>query len=150
MGEVHVNEEPYIEAITMNQGIFLALEAIASEGWQFEGWAGDIITSSPVLSITMSNDKNLVAIFSQALSADIENVSDVAIFPNPGTGQFKITSKELITKILIFDVFGRVVYEKTPYSESAEINLRHVDEGVYLVRLYRKNAHSIRKIQIIN
>jgi uncharacterized repeat protein (TIGR02543 family) len=64
-GSVEVNGIIYTAPITVDEGTVLSLEALASAGWQFDGWSGDLVSSNANESITMDADKNITANFSE-------------------------------------------------------------------------------------
>ncbi len=43
----------------------LNLSATPDPGWQFEGWSGDVISTSNPVSITMTGDVSVTATFEQ-------------------------------------------------------------------------------------
>jgi len=59
-GSVKVDGNIYTGPVTVNEGTSLALEALADEGWDFDGWSGDA-SASPV---TMDANKTVTATFS--------------------------------------------------------------------------------------
>ena len=62
-GNVEVNGDIYTEAITVDVGTELNLEAFAATGWLFEGWSGDADATEATIQITMDGDKNITATF---------------------------------------------------------------------------------------
>jgi uncharacterized repeat protein (TIGR02543 family) len=64
-GSVEVNGTAYTAPITVDEGTVLSLEALATAGWQFDGWSGDLVSSNATESITMDADKNITATFSE-------------------------------------------------------------------------------------
>ncbi|MDD5590837.1 MAG: InlB B-repeat-containing protein [Dehalococcoidales bacterium] len=50
-----------------NEGDVVTITATPAEGWQFDGWSGDVSDSeSAVTTVTVSSDKTVTANFSQA------------------------------------------------------------------------------------
>jgi len=64
-GSVEVDGDTYTMPITVDEGTVLDLEAIATEGWQFDGWTGDLVSNNANESITMNADKAVNATFSE-------------------------------------------------------------------------------------
>lgn len=68
-GQVHVDPPdetltpPFTEGYPINAAV--SLTAIPDAGWIFKGWSGDEVTPTNPLSITMSDDKSLIAVFDQ-------------------------------------------------------------------------------------
>ena len=64
-GTVTVDGAEYTDAITVDKGTVLNLEAIAAEGWQFEGWSGDVEQPKVTIAVAMFSDKAIIATFSE-------------------------------------------------------------------------------------
>ncbi|PKP39376.1 MAG: hypothetical protein CVT98_02055 [Bacteroidetes bacterium HGW-Bacteroidetes-15] len=62
-GTVNVNGSNYTSPLSTAEGANISLNAIPSEGYQFEGWSGDLISTNPDESITMDTDKTITATF---------------------------------------------------------------------------------------
>ncbi len=62
--------------------------------------------------------------------------NDVTIYPNPGSGQFKIVSNsgEEINSITVFDIAGRIVYEATTSSSEIDVDITTENKGIYFIR----------------
>jgi len=84
-----------------------------------------------------------------------EMSNTVAIFPNPTTGELRVTSYSLqVEKIEIFDVMGRNVQSFEFRVSSSEnlntkhetvLNVSHLPTGVYFFKVYDANNNSITK-----
>ncbi|MEE4178277.1 MAG: T9SS type A sorting domain-containing protein [Bacteroides sp.] len=62
-GTVEVDDVAYSEPLSMEEGTTVNLEALAEEGWLFEGWSGDLVSAEALTTITMDNDKTITATF---------------------------------------------------------------------------------------
>ncbi len=59
-----------------NEGDVVSITATADEGWQFDGWTGDVASpASASTSVTMSSDKTITANFSDAAPPVVSEVS---------------------------------------------------------------------------
>jgi redox-sensitive bicupin YhaK (pirin superfamily) len=73
-----------------------------------------------------------------------ETVSpEVSVYPNPGTGRFNVKTTGLSDgdQLVIFDMLGKKVLQKTFESDSQEfeINLLDVPSGAYIFKVEGKN-----------
>lgn len=82
-----------------------------------------------------------------------ERDSELSLYPNPSSGSFTVTSKNLPkgkNDILIFDILGREVYRKemdleAPLKES-EVLIQGLSSGKYLLQLKNERGTSFRHI----
>ncbi|TVQ92455.1 MAG: T9SS C-terminal target domain-containing protein [Bacteroidetes bacterium] len=64
-GSVEINGESYSEPITFEAGEEVTLEAIPADGWQFEGWSGDVESGETSVTITITTDLDITATFTE-------------------------------------------------------------------------------------
>ncbi len=76
--------------------------------------------------------------YSEKMLIEESDTNNLIIYPNPTTGKFSVGSeKNAITRIQIFDVVGRLVFQGD-YSEGVnhvEINMTNRKPGVYIVKV---------------
>jgi hypothetical protein len=60
--------------------------------------------------------------------------SEITIYPNPGSGQFKIISTDDISSIIVCDVTGRIVYQSAVGSKEINIDISSEAKGIYFVK----------------
>jgi len=93
----------------------------------------------------------------QLLSIEIEDIDTVGIstmeiiplkiYPNPTTGELRITNYELrITSVEIFDVYGRTVGAYPCGRPETTINISHLPEGTYVLKIQTEQGVQTRKI----
>ncbi len=74
---------------------------------------------------------------------------DVAVYPNPSTGQFTIESESVgIEKLSLFSIDGRVVYDNTAIQISGSINISLADNlptGMYVLMILTKEGYTLKK-----
>jgi len=89
-------------------------------------------------------------------SNSITNVADLSpanntfsIFPNPGNGQFSISSREKINEIKISNNLGQVIYQATNISNAPQIEIQLIeDAGIYFVTVFYDETNFSKKIII--
>jgi hypothetical protein len=74
---------------------------------------------------------------------------DLIIYPNPFNYLVNIASVTNISDVEIFDLTGRKVYSATLNKKQAEIDLSHLNTGIYIARVFSEEGVSSRKIHII-
>lgn len=96
---------------------------------------GVFVTLSPQCSRYAYRTANPEASDDQSVTDAIHQPGEVNIFPNPGSGQFKIGFAEEGTKtIVIMDVTGRIVLEEQTFDKTIDVDLSTEPKGVYIVK----------------
>lgn len=74
----------------------------------------------------------------------------VQLFPNPSKGGFFIQLAEdlTITRIIINDISGKTVYNKTHNSNLVSLNLTNQKRGIYIVTVISNNSSTVKKLII--
>jgi hypothetical protein len=75
-----------------------------------------------------------------------EETSGILIYPNPATNNIYISNiKERGVIIKIYDISGRLVFEKT-LSDKEDVNISTLSKGMYQIKLEGKKWSEIRKL----
>jgi len=70
------------------------------------------------------------------------------IYPNPNTGNFMVESKGgSIKNIEVYDLLGRIVHAELSEEYKVEINIKHLANGIYYVKV--QSADELKVIKII-
>lgn len=59
---------------------------------------------------------------------------DLKVFPNPSTGQFKVSTSSQVDDLKIFDISGKLVQHLQTNSTVTDINISHLPNGLYVVQ----------------
>lgn len=75
-------------------------------------------------------------------------VSNVSLYPNPTSGTVQVTSTEPITGIVITDISGREFIQivSTDENESVFVDLSHLQEGTYIVKVSTPGNIKVEKV----
>lgn len=73
----------------------------------------------------------------------------VSLYPNPAKDFIQFESEFAITKIEIFDQFGRLLLNKKVNNKSAKLNISNLNSGIYLIQVSTKERKLAKKL-IIN
>jgi hypothetical protein len=84
-----------------------------------------------------SDSKSLTIVIDGNIGISENSGTDVKIYPNPTTGQLRITNYELrISNVDIYDVYGRKLLSHTPNRlPQTVLDISHLPNGVYFVRI---------------
>ncbi|MCG8410609.1 MAG: T9SS type A sorting domain-containing protein [Bacteroidales bacterium] len=95
--------------------------------------------------------KSNLASFTQT-SIDDEFLAKVgiSIYPNPSKGKFFIenTGESIVSKVAVYDVSGKKVYESNLEKSIYTVDLTHVAKGVYVIKLIIDDKKVSSKILI--
>lgn len=73
------------------------------------------------------------------------------MYPNPGTGMFfvEIKSDEVNSDVSVSDLTGKVVFSSViGNNQASELDLQHLENGIYLLQVSTKNKNEFSKIVI--
>ena len=102
-------------------------------------WRLVAVTNSTALKVTLTDDKEVN-----------DNIEELFTFyPNPTkNGIYINVNNDLVdvSKIALFDVYGKVIYTTTITSNSTEIELNGYPTGVYFVSVENIKGKSVKKI----
>ena len=76
--------------------------------------------------------------------------SQVTIFPNPTEGRLSIQSNELIGKVILTDISGKVVFETEVNNVSGEINIESIPQGSYTMTVENGMGRTVQKVIKLN
>jgi len=79
---------------------------------------------------------------------EIAKKGEISVYPNPTSGELRIENGELrIKSVEVFDVFGRNVLSLvSPMSSETTINISHLPQGVYVLKVVADGHTFTRKI----
>lgn len=80
------------------------------------------------------------------LSTAEVNKSSIKYHPNPVKDVLTISNDEKIEKVTIVDVTGKVVYSKEINTKNTQLNLAHLNSGVYIVKTISNGKENSFKI----
>jgi hypothetical protein len=74
-------------------------------------------------------------------------VSDIAIYPNPTTGELRMENGELrINNVEIYDIYGRNVSQFSILHSPFSINISHLASGIYFIKIITETNEIVKKI----
>ena len=124
--------------------------AVARPGCKFVNWTknGIVVSTNSSYSFTVTEDVKLVANFEGGVGMVDKELSAVKIYPNPTTGELKITNEEFeIRNIEIFDITGRKLLSHiSTMSPETTVNISHLPAGVYFVKISTKVGEIVKKV----
>ncbi len=77
---------------------------------------------------------------------EIQNVSEISIFPNPTSGMLNIATENKIGKVEIINGLGEIVISRKISDNNANIDMSNLSNGMYFVRISGNNNVQIMKV----
>lgn len=81
-------------------------------------------------------------------NVDAYNLESLKIYPNPSSGTLNIQANEIIQKIEIFDLAGKILMNKNIDKNNCHLDLTSLNKGIYLVQIRTSKDTHISKIII--
>lgn len=104
-----------------------------------------LIASNPCSSDTTEQEINIFEVGLPDLV--IENT--IRLWPNPSFGKVKVEyNSEAKAKMFIYNIEGKIVFEKANINSGDEINLSGLAKGVYMVQLTVLKNTEVRKLVV--
>ncbi|RCS28494.1 T9SS C-terminal target domain-containing protein [Polaribacter sp. WD7] len=113
------------------------LSAVPDQGWIFQGWTGDIVSTDNPLNITISSNLNIEATFVQeTLSTDSSFQNNTfTVYPNPSSNGIFTLKNNDSKKWEVYDVRGVKVLS----GNGKTIDVSNFSNGMYIIKL--NNTH---------
>jgi hypothetical protein len=82
------------------------------------------------------------------LSNENFTINSVAVYPNPSKGFFTISSKAILTEVLIYDINGKFIktFKNHDNAENLEVNILDLPVGFYMLEIKNDTETTWKKI----
>jgi len=126
-----------------------------SDVWFFKMYgAGHTVLYQPTSNITEIYELWLFFIRHKLTDAGINEQSDfssgIQVYPNPANDKITIgglpSDHSNNTTLIIYNLQGQLLLQQTVYHETAEIDLRSLAKGMYVLKLNSNNETAVKKI----
>ncbi|MFZ4724717.1 MAG: alpha/beta fold hydrolase [Paludibacter sp.] len=125
-------------AALLQNGQSCTLSATPNSGYLFTSWTenGGVISTNSVISFKVSSNRNIVANFNimTGLEETIEQKTSLQLYPNPANTHLRISTKEVLHRLEVCDISGRVIQYETVNSDSHSLNVSHLAKGIYIIK----------------
>ncbi|MCK5028233.1 MAG: T9SS type A sorting domain-containing protein [Bacteroidales bacterium] len=106
-------------------------------------------------TITVTAEDGTTQDYTILFSVDPTGINELStgfkIYPNPGTGLFKLEMNNISNgdyTVEVYDVIGKVVYKSNITESISNIDLTHMNSGLYYVSVNNGEERNITKIMI--
>ena len=137
-----------------NEGDVADVNASANDGYMFVRWEADDgseVSLSPDFQFTMpAQDQTLVAVFELETSFPILITDGITVFPNPTSGVVTISHPENIHAVSLINILGEtVIHLESVNQETMQLDLNHLNTGLYFVRVESALGTATKRLQVI-
>ncbi len=73
----------------------------------------------------------------------------VVVYPNPADNRLSVESDRQIDEISVMDIHGRVIETIYPEAEKTDIDVDHLETGMYFIRIHTSEELITRRIHIL-
>lgn len=94
-------------------------------------------------SLLRSNHINIQTV---GLSSVTNNSNAVTLYPNPATARVQVQSPINMQAIFVYDMAGKQALHHTPHNTTDELNLTHLNKGVYVIHIQTQTGITIKKM----
>ena len=77
-----------------------------------------------------------------------ENSDNVALFPNPTTGNVTIQAQGM-NRITVVSILGQMVYDTELNADEFTLNMGQFNAGLYMVRVYTENGMTVKRVTVM-
>jgi uncharacterized repeat protein (TIGR02543 family) len=118
------------------EGTIATLTATADEGYQFDGWTGDVSDTLNPLRIIVDSNKTITANFSVLIGVSpAEEPLNFSVYPNPSNGSLQVNlSASVRGNYTVHNSLGTIV-EEGRITPQFQIDLSRCSDGVYFLKL---------------
>ncbi|WP_435414388.1 GH39 family glycosyl hydrolase [Polaribacter aestuariivivens] len=109
------------------------LNAIPDQGWEFQGWTGDIVSTDNPLEITVNSDLDIKAVFVQeSLSIDDNTLKNsFVVYPNPSSNGVFTIKNQTQENWEIYNLNGAKILS----GKGDKIDVSSFSKGLYILKL---------------
>lgn len=155
-----INWTPYTEALTESQSWIVTSGTVLipsgsnvkfdadTSGYVtlnpgFEAEEGSVFVAQAYNGCTQGSPQLPFAKIWNGISLESD---DIVLYPNPTTGMIHITHDTQIKEIMIYDMVGKLIIQQNCQGQSSsDINLSHLPNGVYHVKVEGYNSIKVIK-----
>jgi ELWxxDGT repeat protein len=144
-------DESMFDTIESFNPDYLTVKAFSNGEWIYKNISNiDAINKTVTISDTFNNEEYLFFEYNEALSINDNQLSEVIIYPNPGSESITIHFSENTNyKVSIIDFSGKTIATHD-LSNTSTININQLSTGIYIVKIQKENGVSYNQKLIVN
>ncbi len=111
---------------------------------------------SAVTAITASEEEVLLSTLADTVVIDPNKVGivepeqlDISIYPNPTNGPVTLDGISEITELTVLNALGQTVYSTVLERDKTNLDLSHLNDGVYILKLEANRSVAVERLRLI-
>ena len=104
---------------------------------------------APTRSVVNGSTSNVIYFGSTGTEQFTESLS-ITVFPNPTSSILNIAGIKGLTKLLLYDALGKLVFEKEASTNSVIMDIKSLKDGFYTLLTENADGRTFHKIMIAN
>ncbi len=77
-----------------------------------------------------------------------QNGNSFIVYPNPSNGIVNFRTDDTVIDLTIFDISGKEVYQSKEFNTQDELNVSHLEKGVYIISIEGESGNESQKLII--
>lgn len=127
--------------------------ATANEGFEFENWTdetGEVLSEDEQYTFLMpAGDLVLEANFVPSVAVDEVAQTSLRVYPNPSRSLINIEHNETILEVKVYSLKGQLVHTADNDHAIYQLNVDHMETGIYLLQVRTASGMATHRIQVI-
>mgnify|MGYP002712954886 CR=1 FL=1 len=92
---------------------------------------------------------DIIFSFDATLSKTDNVLEQFSMYPNPTKGKLNLVYQGTINSVQVFDITGNLVMESGAFTNTVQLNISNLNQGIYLVKLQDQNQNTAVKKLIV-
>jgi hypothetical protein len=106
-----------------------------------------VVGTSTVSNCSTTLTLSLVVSSCVGINTNQSEVTGLSVYPNPSNGEFVVETGNDLNKIIqVTDLSGRIVLSESSSKDKVKMNISHLANGIYYVKVQCNNAIEVIKI----
>lgn len=127
-----------VQWYTLEEGVYTA---VSSDTLLEEG-----VTYYAIQSISTCESDYFAVTVSEVTGRDDFKFSNLSVYPNPAKDYITVSNTSSISKIMVINLLGQTVIEKSVNSNTAQIDLSNIASGTYILQVSAEGAKANVKV----
>ena len=138
---ITLNGVPFEQGEYIIENLIPGAYSFLVEAAHYQDYTGnfEVVDQNAELEVVLQSDGTFVFDLSE---------KEMTVFPNPANSFVYVKAEDLIWKVRMLDITGRLLYSSEPAKKSYKLNVSGFENGVYFIQVITPKGSVTRKVQI--